>query len=224
MEAHIKHCIINAYTNTGWYKRGSDRLHNSLVHHGYSGDVIITNGFANHNYDMSCGYNVKAAALEEAINKGYTHILWLDCSVFCIKNPAPLFDVINHEGIYFWKSGYNCAQTCNDRILEYFGVDRNDAEKMGDCSTSQFGLNLNNPVAREFAERFLQACKDGMAIGSRFHDNQSSDPRFLFHRNEQSIASLLIGLMGLKMYDPAIYSIYYQPEMPESVIFPMQGL
>ncbi len=224
MDSNTKHCIINSFTNDGWYKRGSERLKNSLIHHGYSGDIIIYEGFANDNYDKLCKYNVKAAAFEETIKKGYTHLLWLDCSVWALKNPDAIFDVINQEGYYFWKSGYNCAQTCNDNSLNYFDLSRDEAEKMPDCSTSMFGVNLSNPKAMEFITRFINACKDGVAVGSRFHDGQSKDERFLFHRQEQSVASLLIGLMGLRMHDPAEYSIYYQQEMPDSVIFTMRGM
>ena len=38
----------------------------------------------------------------------------------------------------------------------------------------------------------------GLSKGSRLHDNQSSDKRFLFHRQDQSCLSLAIWGLGLK--------------------------
>ena len=224
MEAHIKHCVINVAIG-GWYPRGQERLVNSLIHHGYNGKILTwCNEFPNDNYDKSSPYNVKAAAFEEAIKLGFTHIFWLDCSAWLLKDISPIFDILNSDGYYGWKSGYNCAQTCCDKCLDYFGVLRDDAEKMLDCSTSMFGVNITNPIGKEFIERFIQACKDGIATTSRFHDNQSQDSRFAFSRQEQSIASILYNTMGMRLHDPNHLSCYYAPEMPESVLLTMRGM
>lgn len=217
--------VINACVGEGWYPKGSERLKNSLVHHGWAGDVLQwINEWPNDNYDKSCPYNVKAAAFEEAINQGYTHILWLDSSVWAIKQIMPIFDIINEDGYYFWKSGYNCAQVCSDKCLEYFKTDRNKAEKYKDSSTSMMGVNMANPQGNEFITRWIQSAKDGVFSGSRFHDGQSQDTRFLFHRQDQSAASMIIGDMNLKMHNPNRYSAYYETHMNDSVILCMQGI
>jgi hypothetical protein len=38
----------------------------------------------------------------------------------------------------------------------------------------------------------------GLSKGSRLHDNQSADPRFKFHRQDQSCLNLAIWELGLK--------------------------
>lgn len=224
METSKKAIIINANTGTGWYPTGSQRLQRSLVQHGSHADLRIWNEWPNDNYDKSCPYNIKAAAFEEAIKQGYTHILWLDCSVWAIANPMPVWDIINGEGAYFWSSGANAAQTCSDKCLDYFGITRDEAEKITDCSTSMFGFNLENPIAKLMLYKFIQAAKDGIFAGSREHDNQSRDPRFKFHRQDQSAMTCIIRKHGGKIYQPGEYSSYYVPNPPESVVFLMAGL
>lgn len=217
-------CIVNASNGFGWYPRGSERLERSLIYHGCSSAQYIWTNWPNDNYDKSCPYNVKAAAIEEVIKKGMVTILWLDCSIWALKNPDQIFNMINDEGVLMLTSGYNSAQTCSDKCLEYFGVTRDEAENMPDASTNCFGFNYHHPVGKEFADRWLKAAKDGVFLGSREHDGQSSDPRFMFHRQDQSAASIICGQMGIKMHTYGEYAMYYQPVMDEKIIFTLGGL
>jgi len=224
MESTIKNCIINASNGNGWYPKGTRRLKRSLIEHGYSGDILTWFDFPNDDFDKRNPYHVKASAFTEAIKLGYTHILWLDCSVWAIGNPDKIFDVINESGYYFWSSGYNCAQTCNDKCLDYFGIYRDEAEHYPDCSTSMFGVNLSNPTASQFIQEWLQSAHDGMFNGSRNHDGQSNDERFMFHRQDQSCASIILNKLGMQITPANIYSSYYSPKQNESVLFTMRGM
>lgn len=224
MESKIKHCIISGHNNTSWYKKGCERLNRSLIYHGFNGDILINDYSTHDDYDNSCPYIIKSIALKEAIEKGYTHILWLDASVWAIRNPNLIFDYINSAGWYFWQSGYNCAQVCSDNCLKYFNVNRNKAESFKDCSTSMFGLNLYNPKAEEFAKMFIKSAEDKIFHGSREHDNQSKDERFLFHRQDQSCASVIANLLEMKIEEPNLYSSYYSENINNSVIFLMRGM
>lgn len=222
MESSNKACIINVALGA-WYPQGQKRLVNSLNLHGWNWDVLTWTDWPNDNYDKSCPYNAKASAFEEAINKGYTHILWLDCSVWAVTDPNPIMDIINNEGYYIGQSGYNCAQTCSDKCLEYFEVTRDEAEEMKDCHSGVMGVYTSNPTGKEFIEKFIQAGKDGAFMGSRLHDNQSQDPRFLFHRQDQSCASILSSKLGMKL---SVFGemVAYYPEKIENVIFALRGM
>jgi len=219
-----KAVIINACVGS-WYPKGTERLVKSLNYVGWGGEVLTwANKWPNNNFNTVCPYNIKAAAFEEACLKGYSHILWCDSSVWAIQDPMPIFDIINEQGYYFWKSGYNCAQTVSDKALEYFGVTRDEAEKYEGCSSGIMGVNLKSEIGLNFCVDFVKAAKHGVFEGSREHDNQSEDPRFLFHRQDQSVASMLIGIMGLKMHDPQEHCSYYQKEVKDSVIFLLRGM
>ena len=223
MESSIRHCVINCGIGS-WYPKGSERLAKSLNYHGYSGDVFTWRNFPNKNYDESCLYNVKAAAFEEAIAMGYTHILWMDCSAWCIGNIEPIFDIINEMGYFLLRSGYNCAQTCSDKCLESFDVTRDIAESFNDASSGVMGVNTQNPEALLFIQKFIKSAKDGVFSGSKNHDGQSEDHRFLFHRHDQSAAGIIANQMGLYMFDLNIHVSYYSPKMPETTIIALRGL
>ncbi len=216
-------CIVNAAMG-GWYPRGQKRLKESLIHHGFSGDFLPYLGWANSNYDFNCIYNVKAAAIEEAIKSGYTTILWLDCSVWALQNPDNIFDKINDEGVLMLSSGYNAAQTCSDKCLKYFDITRNEAEKIPDVSTGCFGFNYSHPLGKEFVDKWIQSAKDGIFNGSREHDNQSNDKRFLFYRQDQSCASIICGKIGIKLHTYGEYAMYYEPNMNENILFALKGM
>lgn len=223
MELQNKHCIINASNGNGWYPRGTKRLKNSLIHHGFNGDVLSWYDWPNDEFDKSCPYNIKASAFVEAIRLGYTHILWLDCSVWAVGDINKIFDTINEQGYYLQCSGYNCAQTCNDDSLKYFALTRDSAEKINDCSSAVLGVNLRDDKGKVFMETFIQSARDGIFKGSRLHDNQSIDPRFLFHRQDQSCASLIAGILGME-FNNEKYAEYYSEKLNESTILTMRGM
>ena len=223
MESTIKHCVINAGIGA-WYPQGTKRIERSLNYHGFVVDFLGWNEWPNDNFDKSCIYHMKASAFEQAINAGYKLILWMDCSAWAIKSITPIFDIINTQGYYFQRSGYNCAQTCNDFSLNYFGINRDTAETYHDTATGVFGVNLDNPQGLEFITRWINAEYDGVFIGSRHHDSQSTDPRFLFHRQDQSAASLIINQMQLNQHNFGEYVTYYSPQMPDSVCIALQGM
>lgn len=247
MESNVKACILSAYApgttrgeNTGSspYPAGQQALYRSIVLMGFRHDVLLFQDWPNNNFDKSCGYNVKASAWTEAVKRGYEVILWLDSSVRAIRAIEPIFDIINHEGWYFWKNGFNCAKTCDDNALQYFGITRDEAEEMPDITTSMFGLHLGNPVSREFYNRWIQSARDGMWVTSRYHNGGSQDPRFEFDRQDQSCASVIWnqskywnheGGRAMTAYEPNVYSSIWHPidtldNHPEPIIFTMRGL
>lgn len=220
-----KICIINACVGGGWYPAGSKRLAKSLNFVGFAGDLLSwINEWPNNKFDKDCNYNVKPSAFTEAIKKGYSHILWCDSSVWALNDPMPVFDIINDKGYFFWNSGYNCAQVCNDNSLNYFNKTRDEVENWPDISSGIIGVNLKSQIGRKFISLWLKAARNGIFKGSRFHDNQSSDPRFLFHRQDQSAASLIAGEMGLAPLDVSNILGYFKPNMPENWIFSLRGI
>lgn len=217
-------CIINVGIGD-WYPKGTKRLERSLIYHGFDGEILTwINKFPNNNYDKSNLYNVKASALEEAISLGYTQILWADCSMWAIKPPKEIFDIINDEGIYIETNGYNCAQECSDNCLKYFSVSRDEAEKMSMCSSGMFAVNINNPIGKEFADLWIKSAKEGVWNGSRLKDNQSQDSRFLHHRQDQSAASIILNKLNVKMRNLGTMFNYYESKETDKTIFLCRGL
>lgn len=219
-------CIINAAVGEGYVKI-QERMSIWLDHLGYSGDKLFYQDYPDKDFDNGCIYNIKASAFEQAINKGYTKFMWIDASFIPIRHPQPIIDIINTEGYYFINNGHNAAQECNDRCLDYFGITRDEAESIPMLSSGIMGIDMNNPKAAEFVRLFIKSAKNGVFYGSRLHDNQSQDHRFLHHRQDQSAASCIVHKLGLKVLPlgkQVIYNDLNNPDdKPEGVIFKIQG-
>lgn len=218
----LNSCIINCAVGS-WYLKGQNRLEKSLINHNSLWELLKWTKFPNKNYDERNNYNLKASAFEEAINKGYKKILWLDSSIYAINNPQPIFDIIENEGFFSITNGYNAAQECSDKCLDYFNISRDDAENIPMCSSGIIGVNLQNEKANIFINNWIISAKNNVFDGSRFHDNQSQDSRFLHHRQDQSSASILINTLKLKLY-PINEMVTYNKEKNDKIIFIIQGM
>lgn len=218
MENIEKACIISCGVG-GWYPKGVTRLERSLHFEGWPGGMIF---WKDEYPPQPCythdqvPYYFKIAAFEEAFRRGYTHLMWLDSSFWCVKNPVKIFDLISDQGYFFFSSGYNLAQSVNDRTLEAVGMTRDEAENAIEWATGCVGIRIDNPDGKALYDLWKQYMDKGLSIGSRLHDNQSSDPRFLFHRQDQSCFSLAaykLGLKNTKLLDTIAYKgTNYDPE------------
>jgi hypothetical protein len=208
-----------------WHPKGIARLEESLENVEWNGSKCLWNDiWPNDHYDTRCPYNVKPAAFEEAIRANYKNILWVDSSVWAVQNPQPLFDVINRDGYFFLNNGANLAQTVNDKCLDYFKINRDEAEGMTECASGILGVNTEHEDGISFIRQWIKAGKDGAYSGSRLHDNQSEDPRFLYHRQDQSAASCIINLMGLKLTEWGGLCSYEPGNCNERTVFTLQGM
>jgi len=193
-----KAVIISAGVG-GWYPVGIRRLERTLNFEGWGGSILTWQDYPpdspNHN---DIPYYLKISAFEAAIKQGFTHILWVDASFFAVKNPMKMFDIINEQGFWFFSTGYNLAQSVNDAALQFVGKTRDEAEQQTEWASGCVGVNLENPNGNELYHRWKFYMDAGLSKGSRLHDNQSSDPRFLFHRQDQSCLNLAIWELGLK--------------------------
>lgn len=199
MENINKAVIINCGVGH-WYNLGSDRLAKSLNFVGWAGQTLIYSGEYppnSHNHN-DVPYYMKIACFEEAIRQGFTHILWVDSSFWAVNNPMKMFDVISEQGYWFFSTGYNLAQSVNDKGLAAVGLSRDEAETVNEWASGCIGVRLDNPNGKKLYDRWKELMDAGLSVGSRLHDNQSSDPRFLFHRNDQSCLSLAAWELGLK--------------------------
>lgn len=219
-----KICIIS-YGVGGWYKSGQHRLVRSLNYNGFAGCV---NSYTSHPYEWPLHsdnpYAFKIYAFNEALNEGYTHILWLDSSVYAINDVMPIFDYINDNGTFAFRTGYNCAQSCNDRILLHNGITRDEAEQVPEYATGCVGLNFGNEKARNLFARWMENMQAGMFKGSRLHDNQSNDKRFLFHRQDQSAFSLSLHKQGIELPANQEFISYYPNKISDNQLFFIKGL
>lgn len=210
-----KPCIINVGVG-GWYAAGSERLERSLIFNGYAGDMI----FWRDSYPPNCPsheenpYAFKIAAFREAFRRGYKVVCWLDCSFWAIQNPMKIFDIIVDNGNFAFRSGYNCAQTCTDVLLDYVGLSRNEAENIPETATGIVGINIDNPDGKRVFDYWAEMCDTGLFKNSRSHNPlESADPRFLHARQDQSAYSMALWKAGVSfLYEDFV--AYYNNGKP----------
>lgn len=194
----------------GWYPVGVERLQRSLIFNGYAGNMImhkeLPEGWESHSDNP---YGFKINAFEEVFNAGGNIALWLDSSFWCIKNPHELFDIISDNGIFAFRTGYNCAQTCSDKALEWANFNRDEAELLPEIASGAVGINISNPNGKDIFKLWQEGKELGLFKNSRSHDyNDSADPRFIHARQDQSILSLAIHRLGVK-FEYNDYVAYY---------------
>lgn len=130
-------------------------------------------------------YAFKVYTFLKAIKEGFTHILWLDASMFVIKDIEPVFDVIDKEGYFFQNGGWKNSEWTNERAIEYFGTSEGDM--MAACV---LGLNLENEKTREFFDLWIKSMNEGI-----FNGDWSN------HRHDQTCASILAYKLGMPLYE-----------------------
>jgi hypothetical protein len=222
----VKACIINV-GHGNWYATGTKRLRRSLNEVGFAGDIITWED----QYPPNCPphnevpYYFKIAAFEWALYRGYTHILWCDSSFWAVNDPMPIFDIINDQGYYMFSTGYNLAETVNDNALFALEIYRNDIEPFTEWATGCVGINFENPTGRNIYKLWKEYMDMGLSIGSREHDNQSGDPRFKFHRQDQSCFGLACYQLKLRNERGLDHVAYYNTgHNAEQLIFYIRGI
>ena len=200
----------------GWYPAGLDRLERSLIFHGSGADFLFFRdvyppGSPSHAENP---YAFKIYALREAYRLGYRVCILLDSSFWAIRNPDPLFDIVNEHGVFAFRSGYNCANTCPDDLLADVGITRDEAELIPETATGICGFNFDNPDGIKVFEYWSDFCDRGLFRNSRTHNHlESADPRYLHGRQDQSAFSMALYKAGVSfLYED--YVAYYNNGKP----------
>lgn len=223
-----KACIIS-FGHGGHYATGVNRLERSLNFVGWAGaqkfwkDELPDGCPSPHDYP----YAFKVYCFQWAFDQGYTVVLWADASIYPIMPVMPIFDYINDNGLYFFKSGYALGQTATDGLLSYAGVSRDEIMEVSEFATGLVGINIENPKGKEFFSLWKQYMEDGMFRGSRYHNEaDSADPLFVFSRQDQSAASMVLHKMGIKTAgeNKDMVAYYGTDYNPTEIIFFIQGV
>jgi hypothetical protein len=191
--------IINV--STGNYIVGQERLRSTLSGY-YDGDILF---FTEENQIDSPThkenpYAFKTYAFQHALDLGYKKILWLDASIYAIKDISSVWNMIEEKGYIMQYAGWNCGQWSNDRSLEYFGLERDYSMNMPMYGNAGLlGLNFEKELPKLFFEKWHKASQDGIFMGAwNNNDNsESNDVRCLGHRHDMSVGSIIANLLGM---------------------------
>jgi hypothetical protein len=199
-----KRCIINFAKGT-WYPRGQQRLIKSLETQIFKGDMFA---FKDEKQIPSlthqeAPYAFKIAAFEKALARGYESILWCDSALYAIRPLEPIFDYIEEHGHMFFWDGWDCAQWTNDKMLNYFNLSRDQAQKISQILACFIGLDLTNEKTKEFLKQWKESIPYFKGRWTNQNNTESQDPRCMGHRHDQSAASIIATTLG--MFDETRY-------------------
>jgi len=224
----MKHCIVN-FAN-GYFKKGQDRLVKSLQENKYQGDIIIFDqyeqvGSLTH---QEVPYQFKVYAIEKARQMDYDIVLYLDASMFAIKNVMPVIYHIIDKGHLMELCGFSVGQWATDICLNEFSISREDAFSIPLHSAGFTGLNFKNELANTFFEKWLQKAKEEKTFIGDWNNNNrqcSQDERCLGHRHDQTTASIIAHQLEMNRINPHFMQYDYDGVITkQETIFNCRGI
>ncbi len=227
----LKTAIVSFANNAGNYKRGMDRLSDSLCGR-FDGDFL---GFIGEEgigapLHSENPYAFKIYAIERAIEAGYEQIFWADTSCYAIAPVEPVFDKIKKDGYIIQEIGHYVGTWTNDFTLNYFNITRDEAMTMKCYSNGGiFGLDFKNPIAAEFFRQWKEAMLAGCFKGYWTNDNntESDDDRCKGHRHDLSCGGIIANKLGMVGVPGNEWFQYAGPDDAlnnDTIIFKLQGL
>ena len=199
--------VVSFADGAGNYLKSMARLKMSLREVKFSGDF---NGYDDYKHIgspfhrglNSIPYAFKPYSIKKAI-KGADILLWCDSPVYATKSIEPVFQHIKEHGyVFFDNVGFSIGDYTSDACLAKWGMSREEAFDSKMIMACCMGFDLNNPTAKEFLKRYINAVEDGVSYqGDWFNQNLqvSNDMRVKGHRHDQSVASIIIKQMGLEV-------------------------
>lgn len=224
-------CIVSLGTPD--YNLGRERLRKSLVQHAPGVSIYLFTkehqvGAPVHHENP---YAFKIYTIQLARELGFEQILWVDCSVWAIKDISPVFDIIEEDGYICQEAGHKVGRWTNDRALNYFGINRDEAMKIDMYGNAGLlGLDFTNPIAVEFFDKWKASMEAGMFKGYWKNNDhtESWDLRCDGHRHDMSCGSVIRHNLGMKMQsgNEILQYVNSPVELPnnEKVYFFAQGL
>lgn len=179
-----KRCVVNLATGEYWM--GQSRLRAKMqcqnIH-------LLTFKFESEVYSplhTDNPYAFKIYAIEEARKQGYDQILWVDASVYPIKDITPVFDWLTEKGIFLEEAGHYAGQWANEAQLKYFGLTKEEAMKMPMFSAGYCGFDFRNPISQEFFAEWKESMLNGIFKG-KWEDS----------RHDMTAGSIIANKQGL---------------------------
>lgn len=180
----IKRCVVNLAT--GRFLKGQKRLKKSMLSQAYDFIHFTSESQVGSPLHSDNPYAFKIYAIERARELGYNQILWLDSSVYTVKDITPVFDWLTDKGIFLEEAGHHAGQWCNDETLKYFELDREDAMFYPMFSAGYCGFDFRNPISQEFFAEWKESMLNGMFRG--LWEN---------HRHDMTCGSIIANKQGL---------------------------
>ena len=172
------------------FQKNMERLKASLVEHWPYDSMLFTDWpkpVRIQSYTQSeMPYQFKVAAIQQAIEAGYSQIIWLDSVMQMLKNPFPLLEKSESGLVFFHNLGHPLKNYICDEAVKLLLIEEYELDDYEQVWGGAFMIDLN----KENADLFFDDLKDYSLNGS-FKNGGSSRHGFVAHRHDQAVMSVL---------------------------------
>jgi hypothetical protein len=213
-----KQCIVNfACNGRENYIKGSERMVKSAIDSGLSdtdfllylpeveqsnviktvnnNEVFIFNRFPQSAEFGVCPqhkdapYAFKSYAIQEAIDKGYERIMWLDSSIVITRNINHYLKLLEEVGvILFDNPGCPEATWTSDECLEIMGCSNDLAKTFFQIDAAIMLFDFTTKKANEFFNEYFKYCRESKCLQDY---KVSCREEFRAHRHDQAVGSYI---------------------------------
>lgn len=141
-------------------------------------------------------YQFKIALIQEAIEKGYTRIAWLDSGMIIQKDLSPLF---NPQSVYKWmihknkgvtvfhNLGHDLYKYISDDAVYKLGITELELQTIPQIWGGALFFDFTKKNARDVFEKIKE-----FSINGSFKEGGSTRTGFIAHRHDQAVMSVLM--------------------------------
>lgn len=209
------------------YRKSQLRLIKSFVEQGWDGEYLIrsTDSYVdeymgvkiklgslpfNNVYGLSPNqsempYAFKCFIIQEAIEAGFTKIIWADSTIVNTRNLDPLFDIAAETGfVSFENIGHPLRFWISDIAIDRLNITYRELETMEQAMACVMIFDIENPVGYKLFYDWMERCRDGVSFQMEMPGTR---PGYRGHRGDQPIISGLAAKAGIKLrpYGELVY-------------------
>lgn len=211
-------CVVN-YAEGSWYPRGQARLASILASQGvpflaFSGSPPGMPPHRDHPYYF------KPWCIQQAWDRGYTDVLWMDASAVPQRPVSLLFEVVASEGLLVIDNpGHTTGRWATDESLRIMGLTREQAFRTPHCAALVCGFSKAHPTGREVYRAWREYGDAGAFAGpwTNKDGSCSPDPRVEGHRHDQTVLSVVAHRQGVAFKPMGVF-LDYGRERPDAYV------
>lgn len=141
-------------------------------------------------FDQSM-FGFKVYAVQEALNRGYKKIIWLDPACI-VKGDLSYYFMLDLPTVIAVKDDNVLSKTISDKALKYYG--NPDVTGWHLVGGSLYVFNFNHPQCMEIFKHWQRAEKDGVFGTTR----QAASEQINKHRNDESCMAVALYAHGVE--------------------------
>lgn len=207
----MKKVVVSFADGAGNYAKAIARLEHSLRQVDFVGEFKKYTEYKQINSPTHKGQNdsvpyaFKAYSIAKAAQEMNWEglLLWCDSPVYATKSLEPIFKHIEKEDYLFFDNvGFSIGDYTSDACLEKFGMSRQEAFDSKMVAACVMGFDLSSKAVKTFLLKYIEAASDGVSYHGAWDNKElqvSKDARVKGTRHDQSVASILIKQMNLKI-------------------------